>query len=88
MVIDIILDRKDGEKYGWGYDPHEFYRDIAQYGEIGHGITAAMDYGTEADVKTALCEYVIRNEYNPDICGYIWARSWLTEQPQLTRAGW
>ena len=82
MVIDIILDRRAGEKHGWKYDPQEFYRDIAQYGEIGHGITRAMDYGTERDVKVALCEYIIRHKYNPSICDYVWSREWLTEEAQ------
>lgn len=75
MIIDKILDRKDGVPY----KPDRFYRDILPYGKIGHGITAAMDYGTENDVKTALCEYIIGNNYNPEICGYIWSETWLTE---------
>lgn len=79
MVIDIILNRKDG--FPAHYTPEQFYREIYRYGEIGWGITKAMDYGTETDVKTALCEYIIRNEYNPDICGYVWSKNWLTADP-------
>jgi hypothetical protein len=73
MIIDKILDRKDGEPY----KPESFYRGILDYGAIGHDITRAMDYGTESDVKKALCSYVIENEYNPNICKYINKQNWL-----------
>jgi hypothetical protein len=79
MIIDRILDRKDNEKdYGFdGYVPHDFYFDVLAYGRIGDHITRAMDCGTEEDVKKALCDYVINNEYNPDICNYINSVNWL-----------
>ena len=73
MIIDCILDRKDGVPYR----PEKFYRDIFGYGEISFDITAAMDYGTENDVRNALCEYVLQNDYNPAICGYIHSVKWL-----------
>jgi len=73
MIIDKILDRKDGDPY----TPESFYRSIVRYGEIGFDITAAMDHGTETDVKKALCRYVIENEYNPNICKYINKQNWL-----------
>lgn len=94
MIIDLILDRKDddaqlaqgythyrsftGEILPLAYNPENFYRRVMDYGEIGWDITRAMDGGTEADVKNALCEYIIRNEYNPDLCGYIYTRNWLS----------
>lgn len=94
MIIDVILDRKDDEKLieqgythirlwdgteqALAYDPHRFYRDIIGYGRIGDNITRAMDYGTEEDVKNALCQYIKNNEYNPKICDYINSRTWLT----------
>lgn len=78
MIIDCILDRYDGEKYNdFNYNAHDFYIDILGYGRIGDGITAAMDYGTEDNVKNALCEYIRKNEYNPNIIKYINARTWL-----------
>lgn len=73
MVIDLILDRKDGFKYS----PEGFYRDAMEYGEISDEITRAMDAGTEEDVKKALCDYVIANGYNQDICDYINSVTWL-----------
>lgn len=92
MIIDLILDRraadeqedKTGQRPIWftgkidEYDPAAFYRHVMDYGEIGHDITRAMDYGTEDDVKRELCKYVISGEYNPNICGYIYSVNWLT----------
>ena len=79
MIIDRILDRKDDfEEFGNDdYKPHDFYFDVFGYGRVGDDITRAMDFGTEEDVKKALCDYVISNEYNPDICNYINSVNWL-----------
>ena len=38
MIIDLILDRKDGYRY----NAHEFYGEVMEYGEIGFEITRAM----------------------------------------------
>lgn len=73
MIIDLILDRKDGERY----DARDFYFNVLEYGEPGHGITAAMDGGTENDVKKALCAYILDYGYNWDLCYYIHAVNWL-----------
>ena len=77
MIIDLILDRKDGVSYR----PEKFYRDVLCYGytapDAVNDITRAMDYGTEKDVKNALCRYVIFGRYNGDICEYIKAVNWL-----------
>lgn len=73
MIIDLILDRKDGQPY----TPHDFYFDCLRYGRIGDAITRALDQGTESDVKKALCAYIIRNEYNPAICDYVKSVNWL-----------
>ena len=73
MIIDLILDRKDGRRY----DPEEFYREVVMYGEIGFGISSAMDDGEEIDVKTELCYYVAQNGYSLDICDYIKSVNWL-----------
>ena len=78
MIIDCILDRKDGEQYGDRYDAGAFYRSVLRYGEIGEDITRAMDYGTENDVRRELCAYIMANEYNPSICDYVNSREWLT----------
>ena len=73
MIIDLILERKDNNEY----DSNEFYRDCMEYGEIGHGIVRALDGGTEKDVKQALCNYIDKHEYNPQIKSYINSVEWL-----------
>jgi hypothetical protein len=79
VIIDLILDRRDDEsRDNFNYNAHDFYFNVLQYGEIGDNITDAMDYGTEANVKKALCKYIDNNFYNPLIKNYINARQWLT----------
>lgn len=77
MIIDLILDRKDG----FGYSPREFYNDVMEYGrefgEMAFKIARAMDMGEEEDVKNELCNYVIEQDYNPEICDYINNVNWL-----------
>lgn len=73
MIIDLILDRKDGESYR----ADSFYRNVVRYGEIGDAITRAMDFGTEKDVKKALCSYIDDQDYNPEIKHFINSVNWL-----------
>lgn len=77
MIIDLILDRVNGKPYV----PADFYRSVAEYGtvfqEIVFPITAALDGGAEADVQRVLCEYIERNDYNPELCGYVRSVKWL-----------
>lgn len=87
MIIDAILDRKDGI----AYNPADFYRYI--FGFVGHSadeaareITHAMDCGDESDVKKALCNYVIDYEYNPTICAYINSVDWLVDDVTALKA--
>ena len=73
MIIDLILDRP----YNRTYRAAAFYRDVMLYGEVGHDITRAMDYGTEDDVKRALCAYIINQGYSLDCIKYVMACDWL-----------
>jgi hypothetical protein len=73
MIIDRILDRKDGEQY----TPKQFYDDCMAYGVVGHDIAEAMDNKEERDVKKELCFYVIEQEYRLEICDYIMSVNWL-----------
>lgn len=79
MIIDLILDRKDGRTY----DPVQFYSEVLEYRgicpELSDPITRALDAGTEDDVKKALCEYVTGEGYAPEICDYINSVSWLPD---------
>jgi hypothetical protein len=74
MIIDLILDRKDGSVE---YNPKEFYNDVIHYGDIGNEIANALDGLEEEEVRKALCDYVIDNEYSPKICEYINSVKWL-----------
>lgn len=73
MIIDLILDRKDGIPY----QSRKFYREVMEYGDVGEGIASALDYGEEADVKRELAAYLISNGYNPEIEEYINSQDWL-----------
>ena len=76
MIIDLILDRKDGHEY----NARDFYCDVMEYESTcisNRAISRAMDYGTENDVKKALCDYVINQRYNTEICTYINSVNWL-----------
>ena len=79
MIIDLILDRRDNEKYYNNdfYKADDFYRGVMCYGEIGYKITESMDYGNNSDVQNALCDYINNNEYNPNICDYIKGKQWI-----------
>lgn len=97
MIVDLILDRKDEIEFRGvdTYKARDFYFDCLGYNEvfkgIADGITAAMDYGTEEEVKAELCRYIIDNEYNEKICEFINSVNWIdcdnmnTEQKMLER---
>lgn len=74
MIIDLILERKDG----WPYDAREFYSAVMEYGGHDAGrITRAMDEGEEPDIREALSLYIINNDYPDHICDYIRRMDWL-----------
>lgn len=73
MIIDLILDRKDGVPYS----PEQFYRDVFDYGEIGWDITRALDAGTENQVKQALCQYIDNQGYSEHIKSFVNSVNWL-----------
>lgn len=73
MIIDLILDRKDGATY----NAREFYYAVMEHGKVGHLITEMMDEGTELSVKAALCRYIVENGYDNKVCEYIISVNWL-----------
>lgn len=79
MIIDMILDRKDGFPYdarkAYDYVSHE-----EQTIKMGYGIARAMDSGTNADVQEALCKYVEEQGYNANLCKYILSVNWVDEE--------
>lgn len=76
MIIDLILDRRDGVPY----DPYVFYNEMMDYyavfPDLAAPIVRALDWGTEKDVKKAICGYIMDQGYNPDICAYVNAVKW------------
>ena len=76
MIIDLILDRKDGEEY----DAREFYYSVMEYEStlnLNREISRSMDGGTENDIKKSLCDYIIENGYNSEICKYVNSVNWV-----------
>lgn len=77
MIIDLILDRKDGAFY----NPHDFYMEVASYGYLtpvhSERITRAMDSGEEEDVRRELMNYIHQNGYNEELKDYIESVRWL-----------
>ena len=84
MIIDLILDRRNDDAMGIhdAYSPAEFYRECMEYSAvfdgIGDGITRAMDYGTEDDVRNAICEYITLNGYDVRLYSYVRSRKWIS----------
>lgn len=89
MLVDFILDRKDAADYGEVYEPKELYDYVSDLyadcvewkqdegAKIYEKILQALDYGTEKDVRGALCNYIIKNNYNCAICDFICTQKWL-----------
>lgn len=90
MIIDIILDRREG---AINYVPATHLKAIYDYATFFHmnNLAAAVDGGTEDDVKAALMDYVVSGGCNPDIhhhnfldlCLFIKAVRW-TEETEET----
>lgn len=82
MIIDLILDRKDHEEATGNdmYNPYAFYREVMSYEsifEMDRDISSALDYGTEDEVRNALCKYIDDQQYNPEIKNYVNSKKWL-----------
>lgn len=75
MIIDIILDRKDG---AISYDASKHLKAIYDYATDAHmsDIAAAVDGGTEDDVKAALMRYITMCGYPAALLDYIAGVRW------------
>lgn len=74
MIVDIILDRKDGVPYR-----EEHMKDIydqAMFFEYMN-LASVLDSGTEEDIKQALKNYIDNEGYRQDIKEYIDSVNWL-----------
>lgn len=74
MIVDRILDRKDGTPYN-AKELYDYCKDVGE--GIGDDIVDALDYKTEEEVKDALCNYIVAQGYNLDICDYIRSVNWI-----------
>lgn len=73
MVIDLILDRKDGQEYS----AKKFYDRVSEY--EAWTIAEALDNGTEENVKASLCNYIIENGYPVTLFQYINSVDWIND---------
>lgn len=75
MIIDLILDAKDGD-----YIARGFYNRVNQYEseyDSNWPITRALEGGANDDVVDRLCEYVDDNCYDPTIKEFIRSFTWV-----------
>ena len=77
MIVDLILDRRDGVNYS----PSEFEEEVKEYCETFPSYLSVYDAlidGSEDDVKDELCRYIDEDWYgNPLIKDYINCVNWL-----------
>ncbi len=79
MVIDLILDRKEGT---W-YDAKYFFDEVSEYYRVFNDVESienildAMDNGTNNDVQNALVRYIDEQGYNDNIKSWIRKQDWL-----------
>lgn len=80
MIIDIILDRKDG---AISYDASKHLKAIYDYATDAHmsDLAAAVDGGTEDDIKAALMRYITMCGYPAALLDYIAGVHWTDEAP-------
>lgn len=77
MIIDVILDRKDGVEYD-AREASKYMYDEAVIFEFDY-LVRALDSGTNKDVQDALCKYIDKNDYNPDLKDYIRSQIWVED---------
>ena len=75
MIIDAILDVKDGH----GYNARDFYEYVSESETFNSDwpISRALDGGTNEDVQRELCAYIDANGYNPEIKLFINKFNWI-----------
>lgn len=85
MIIDVILDRKDGAiKYTAATHLKAIYDYATDSGM--NDIAAAVDGGTEDDIKAALMRYITMCGYPAALLDYIAGVHWTDEAPAATAA--
>lgn len=74
MIIDLILDRKDGQPYS----PDAFAKRMERYGSLyAECFLNSFDTDDEPSAKAALCDYVLANDYPQTLIPFIRSCRWL-----------
>jgi len=73
MIIDLILDRRDGHKI----DLRDLYDNAVDF-EFWK-LANAIDNGENEDIQRELCNYIDDNGYPQEIKGFINKTDWLTK---------
>ncbi len=83
MIIDVILDRREGTPYCESAEARSepglwCLRDLYEYAQFfGFAeLERAIDCGSDADVKRELCRYIDDNGYNPEIKDFVNSVKW------------
>jgi len=74
MIIDAILDRKDGDEYT-AEEMRYMYDQATFFGHVE--LARALDGGDNAHIVEELCKYIDNEEYNPEIKKYVRSVDWV-----------
>lgn len=87
MIIDLILDRKDGKKYNqkkFTFDCQYYDKIFGMDNEL-HSVGNAMTTENEAFVKKCLCNYIVEKGYNPELCNYVNSVRWIRKRRKISQ---
>jgi hypothetical protein len=76
MIVDLILNRKDGEPYN-AKDTYIYITEHESIFNKEYPISRAFDGGTNKDVQNALSQYITDGGYNSKIIDYIRSVDWV-----------
>lgn len=74
MIIDTIMDRRDGCAYG--HDDMTYMHEEAEtFGFVD--LARALDSGSEDDIRRELCRYIDDGGYRQDVKKYVNSVDWI-----------
>lgn len=76
MIIDLILNRKDGETYN-AKNAYNYVTEQESLFNDEFPISRAFDSGNNKDIQNALSKYILDSGYNPEIIKYIKSVEWI-----------
>lgn len=74
MIIDTIIDRRDGCAYGPD-DMRYMYDEAEMFGFID--LARALDSGSDDEIRRELCRYIDDGGYRQEIKSYVNAVDWI-----------